>query len=286
MRRRSMQSMWGLWTLLAFAVARGDAGEPAPAGRARVVVLVRAGSLDPAEVSPGPGARAQVFWRLALEGASLARLAAPAGTDLGALEAQEREIFPAPLVATAREKGLSFGTVDLSPPPEVPRALRSLHGLFRAPPPPAGDEAEAVAGLRGAFGASLPAAPPAKEPESPRDPRRLEDAAARLSAAGSLDATLVRLEASSAAEEDVRRRDELLAKLLEAAGPEAHVLVVSLPREGPGSLVGRGPRLKAGRVVDRDRPLAAVPAAIAALLGVEAGKVPGLSEEVAREILQ
>jgi hypothetical protein len=249
-------------------------GVAADAEAARTIVLVRRGKLDPAEVSPGPGATPQALWKVALEGVTLTRLEAREGDAVPlAPEAIRGAVLTDALAAAARERKIEPVFVDLNeraPESEPSPALKALHGIFGAPAPVAPPEAAAVAALRKAVGApSLPSAPP---------PAASKPSAERFSGAMGSPLAVILETAAGSSQDEVVERDRRVALAAEAVGPDGHVLIVSLPESGPGSLIARGPGLRRSRLSERKRTLGVVAACAAHILDPAAPRDESIAE--------
>jgi hypothetical protein len=93
-----------------------------------------------------------------------------------------------------------------------------------------------------------------------------------------LRGALIPLAAESGTPEDVAARDALLRRIIEAAGSEAHVIVVAIPRTGEGAVFARGPLLRSGWVIDQSRTSAIVRALVGRTLGKVAPDDPTAKE--------
>ena len=257
------------------ALARGTIGgeETAAAaggpGAERVIVLVLTGALAPEEVSPSERSPAKVLWSLALEGIALARVDL-AGSPLATapLESLRARLLPAGAGAAGV---VLFEIPDGGAPvPEaapggtdLPQSMVNLHGLFRAPPPETEEERSLRAAVLGAVkdeGSSAPRAP--------THPARAASEADALAAAASARLVIFRVRAS-AGEGGIEERNDLLGKLVRAAGAGAHIVVACAPEGKEGAVFARGPGLRSGWVIDANRPAAMAEGLIRRLLGAE-----------------
>lgn len=299
------------WILLPFILAmdadpqESARGTPPPPAE-RVIVVILSGKLAPEEVSPRERSKAEALWQLALEGVTLARvdlgasalasapidsvpaLLLPSGSGIPAgptvlFEARARTIAPAATPALAEPAASQPAATPPAAPPAAPpavaapaaRAIENLRGLFRAPPPETDEElalrravAEAVEPPSGAPSPVKPAATVVSTSET--------DALAGASRPGLL---IVRLEASGE-EGGVAERNDLLRKLIQAAGAEAHILVASAPAGGEGAIFARGPRFRSGWVIDESRPPEVLASIVRRLAGGAKGEGGSAVDEV------
>ena len=103
---------------------------------------------------------------------------------------------------------------------------------------------------------------------APARPARATSESEALAAVPSARLAIFRLRATPGAT-GIRERDELLGKLVRAADANAHVVVACAPEGKEGAVFARGPRLRAGWVIDAGRPAAVVEGLIRRLLGAE-----------------
>ena len=249
-------------------------GAPGPD---RVIVAVLTGALAPEEVSPTERSPAKVLWSLALEGVALARI------DLGG-----SPLVTAPLESLrARLLGPDAAPGDVilfeTPPREapapdgaapgadspggdgLPQSIQNLHGLFRPPPP----ETEEERALRAAVLAAVKdEGPPPQPAPAPARPARAASESEAVAGAASARLTIFRVNAPPS-ESGIQERNELLGKLIRAAGDTAHVVVACAPEGKEGAVFARGPRLRSGWVIDANRPAAMTEGIIRRLLGAE-----------------
>jgi len=242
-------------------------------GAERVIIAVLSGALAPEEVSPSERSPAKVLWSLALEGVALARV------DLGGspLVTAPLESLRARLLAAGAAAGdvVLFETPareapapDGAAPPGgagLPQSIENLHGLFRTPPP----ETEEERALRAAVLAAVKdEGPPPAPPPAPSRPARATSESEALAAAASARLAIFRVHATPS-EKGIEERNELLGKLVRAAGASGHVVIACAPEGKEGAVFARGPRLRSGWVIDANRPAAIAEGIIRRLLGAE-----------------
>jgi len=243
--------------------------------RERVVIVVRVGKLAEAEVSPSPLLKVPALWRLALEGISLTQLVRkPEQGSPQSLEELKKICLPLEAAVEAVDWRPS-GPTGADTPPE----RKDLVDRFGAPPELTPDERSRVDALRSALGApGLSGAGPA-----PTSTVTSED----LRWLSRSPVTLVRVPAAGGDGALAAERDELLEKIIVAAGPASNVIVVNLPERGAGTLIVRGPRLKKARVSEKPRTIQAVRGLVALLLDPTAGeKDPTIQEESIHELFK
>ncbi len=244
-----------------------------------IIIVARCGKLRDVEVSPRSGSLVPALWRLALEGVTLARVEQAAGFSC-LLEDLERTLVPEGASVAVLDAADGAGADGAGANNEdLPEAFKELHEVFRAPPRLAREDLGVLESLRRALGARAPLHQTATAPA-------LAGAGFPPGQMAASGVTLVRCDAGGAGG-GVEERDALLEGIVERAGEDAYVLVLSLPEEGPGTLVARGPRFKSGRVLEATRSVAVVRALVAALLEKDAAAtVAGVKEERIDELFQ
>jgi len=262
--------------LLAMVLALQAPGAPAEdAGAPPLVLVVRTGAVAREEISPSSRAAAGETWSLAAAGVSLTNIVAgdSGGADLP-LDRLKAELFPESVLSLegkGDEKAflaldLAEGAREAARKALEPPGLEELRRRFGSPPAREPSEDAALEAIDAGVGGEPSLA--ALEAGKKRIPT-LEDL-------GKAKVALVRIAAGGDSVEKVLERDNLLRRILDLAGDGAHVLVVNVPAEGPGSAFARGPGLKVGRVFESPRSLKAVAALISALTG--ARKAPDESK--------